>query len=136
MNHSVITMTSARNITAFILMLLVKQLSAQVKLNELMVYPVGPLDTPPNGLIYNGSKEYIEIYNDTCVPVNVAGFFIAMRQEFNGKVSGGTFRIPAIPQALIPSKGHLVLGQYGRSVTTTQYLSIRHTRSRKFCFIQ
>jgi len=101
-----------RNIIFFLFFLLIffQTAVSQVVLNELMVRPAGPTSTPPNGLIYNGSAEYIELYNTGCEPVNVAGYFIAMRQVFSSISSGGTFRIPNVPAAIIPSKGHLVLG--------------------------
>ena len=83
-------------------------IKAQIVLNELMVRPAGAVTTPPNGLIYVGSLEYIELYNAGCTPVDVSGYFVAMRQEL-GTTSGGTFRIPNVPQAVIPPKGHLVL---------------------------
>ncbi|MFN5334380.1 MAG: gliding motility-associated C-terminal domain-containing protein [Bacteroidota bacterium] len=83
---------------------------SQVVLNEVMVRPAGGVGTPPNGLIYIGSLEYIELYNNGCTPLDVSGYFIAMRQEFSGQGSGGTFRIPNVPQAVIPPKQHIVLG--------------------------
>jgi gliding motility-associated-like protein len=94
----------------FFLFLVIQEIRSQVVLNEVMVRPTGPTSTPPNGLIYTGSAEYIELYNTGCEPVNVAGYFIAMRQVFSSISSGGTFRIPNVPAAIIPSKGHLVLG--------------------------
>jgi len=97
-------------ILLFFLFPIFQKTGAQVVLNELMVRPAGPTSTPPNGLIYNGSAEYIELYNAGCAPVSVAGYYIAMRQVFSSISSGGTFRIPNIPAATIPSKGHLVLG--------------------------
>lgn len=105
-------MYSLRNITCllFFLFLVFQKTGAQVVLNELMVRPSGPTSTPPNGLIYIGSAEYIELYNTGCEPVNVAGYYIAMRQVFSSIFSGGTFRIPNVAAAIIPSKGHLVLG--------------------------
>jgi gliding motility-associated-like protein len=105
-------MQRLRNIISllFFFFLVFQKTGAQVVLNELMVRPAGPTSTPPNGLIYNGSTEYIELYNTGCEPVNVAGYFIAMRQVFSSIFSGGTFRIPNVPAAIIPSKGHLVLG--------------------------
>ncbi len=82
--------------------------SAQVKLNEVQVRPGGD-----QGLIvFNGNSgnEYIELYNPSCSPVNVSGFFIGCRQEFAGTTSGGAFRIPSVPAATIAPGGHLVLG--------------------------
>ena len=89
------------------LMLSVSSFS-QVVINEVMNYP-----TNPQGLItFNGSagKEYIELYNPSCSPVSVVGYFISSRQDFAGTISGGTFRIPNVPSATIPPNGHLVLG--------------------------
>lgn len=83
-------------------------LNAQVKLNEIMVRPGGN-----QGLIvFNGNSgnEYVELYNPSCTPVNVAGYFIACRQEFAGTTSGGAFRIPNVAAATIAPGGHLVLG--------------------------
>jgi gliding motility-associated-like protein len=83
-------------------------LHAQVKLNEVMVRPGGN-----QGLIIfnsNSGNEYIELYNPSCSPVDVSGFFIACRQDFAGTVSGGAFRIPNVAAATIPPAGHLVLG--------------------------
>ena len=83
-------------------------LYAQVKLNEVMVRPGGN-----QGLIIfnsNSGNEYIELYNPSCSPVDVSGFFIACRQDFAGTVSGGAFRIPNVAAATIPPAGHLVLG--------------------------
>ena len=93
----------------FILSLLLSVSSfSQVVINEVMNYP-----TNPQGLItYNGStgKEYIELYNPSCSPVNVSGYFISSRQDFAGTISGGTFRIPNVAAATIPPNGHLVIG--------------------------
>ncbi|MBU3713882.1 MAG: T9SS type B sorting domain-containing protein [Ferruginibacter sp.] len=82
----------------------------QIVLNEVKVRPELAAGTPPNGLIYTGSKEYIEIYNAGCSPVNVAGYYIAMRtQPFSTLVQGGTLRIPNVPAANIPAKSHIVI---------------------------
>jgi len=81
--------------------------NGQVVINEVMNYP-----TNPQGLItYNGNtgKEYIELYNPSCNSINVAGYFIASRQDFAGS-SGGGFRIPNVPAAIISPNGHLVIG--------------------------
>jgi gliding motility-associated-like protein len=80
---------------------------SQVVINEVMHYPSGT-----QGLIYYNSaygREYVELYNTSCSPVDVSGYFIACRQEFSGS-SGGGFRIPNVPKATIPAHGHLVLG--------------------------
>ncbi len=82
--------------------------NAQVVLNEVSVRPGGN-----QGLIvFNGNSgnEYVELYNPSCSPVDVSGFFIACRQEFAGTTSGGAFRIPNIPSAIIAPGDHLVLG--------------------------
>lgn len=83
------------------------QIQGQVVINEIMARPSGS-----QGLIlFNGNagREYIELYNPSCAPVDVSGYYIANRQDFSGS-SGGSFRIPNIPQAIIPANGHLVLG--------------------------
>lgn len=80
---------------------------AQVVLNEVMVRPGGN-----QGLIvFNGNSgnEYVELYNPSCNPVDVSGYYIACRQDAVGG-SGGAFRIPNVPVAVIPPGGHLVLG--------------------------
>jgi hypothetical protein len=71
---------------------------AQVKLNEVMARPGGSQGL----IIFNGNSgnEYIELYNPSCSPVNVSGYFIACRQDFAGG-SGGSFRIPNVPAAII-----------------------------------
>ena len=84
--------------------------NSQIVLNELMVRPPGTVSTPPNGLIYNNSEEYIELYNNSCSPINISGYFIAMKQNLSSINTGGTFKIPNIPAAIIPPGGHVVLG--------------------------
>ncbi|WP_264522313.1 T9SS type B sorting domain-containing protein [Flavobacterium sp. N1994] len=74
-----------------------------------MVRPPGTVNTPPNGLIYNSSQEYIELYNSGCLPINVSGYFIAMKQTIGTINTGGTIRIPNVAAAIIPSGGHIVL---------------------------
>jgi gliding motility-associated-like protein len=83
---------------------------SQIVLNELMIRPPGTIQTPPNGLIYNSSQEYIELYNAGCSSVNVSGYFIAMKQSLSGTNTGGTIKIPSVPAALIPAGGHIVIG--------------------------
>ena len=85
-------------------------LNGQIVLNELMVRPPGLVNTPPNGLIYNSSQEYIELYNKGCQPINVSGYFIAMKQTIGTINTGGTIRIPNVAAATIPAGGHIVLG--------------------------
>lgn len=83
------------------------EFQAQVVLNEVMARPTGN-----QGLIvFNGNSgnEYIELYNPSCSPVDVSGYFIGMRQDFAG-ASGGSIRIPNLPVSVIPPNGHLVLG--------------------------
>ena len=83
-------------------------LNAQVVINEVMANPSGA-----QGLIvFNGSSgnEYIELYNPSCSPVDVTGYYLADRQDFSGTISGGAFRIPAVPEAIIQPNGHLVIG--------------------------
>lgn len=105
--------THFRNIKGFVQYLFVflilhsLSLKAQVVLNEVMARPGGN-----QGLIvFNGNSgnEYVELYNPTCSPVNVSGFFIACRQDFAGG-SGGSFRIPNVPAAIIQPGSHLVIG--------------------------
>ena len=82
--------------------------NAQVVLNEVMVRP-----GDPQGLVvFNGNSgnEYIELYNPSCSPVDVSGFFVACRQDFAGTPSGGAFRIPNVPAAVIQPGRYLVLG--------------------------
>ena len=85
-------------------------LNGQIVINELMVRPPGLVNTPPNGLIYNSSQEYIELYNNGCLPINVSGYFIAMKQTIGTINTGGTIRIPNVAAATIPAGGHIVLG--------------------------
>ena len=75
-----------------------------------MIRPPGTIQTPPNGLIYNSSQEYIELYNSSCSPVNITGYFIAMKQALSGTNTGGTIKIPNVPAATIPPGGHIVIG--------------------------
>ena len=84
--------------------------NSQIVLNELMVRPPGTVNTPPNGLIYANSEEYIELYNNSCSSINIGGYFIAMKQNLGTINTGGTFKIPNIPAAIIPPGGHVVLG--------------------------
>ena len=86
----------------------------QVVINEVMTRPSGA-----QGLInFNGAmgKEYIELYNTGCSPVDVSGYFLAMRQDFAGNASGGAFRIPTTTSSVIPPNGHLVLGTSASSI--------------------
>lgn len=84
--------------------------NSQILINEVYIRPDGLSATPPNGLIYSGSKEYIEIYNKNCFSVDITGYFIAAKQNgFSGVVTGITFRIPNSPSAVIPPGGHVVL---------------------------
>ena len=83
--------------------------NAQIVLNEIYVRPDGAVPTPPNGIIYSGSKEYIELYNKGCTTINVSGYFLATKQQGSG-VTGLTIRIPNVPAAIIPPGGHIVLG--------------------------
>jgi hypothetical protein len=50
-------------------------LNGQIVLNEMYVRPDGSAGTPPNGLIFVDSKEYIELYNKGCTTVNVSVYF-------------------------------------------------------------
>lgn len=84
--------------------------NAQVVLNEVYIRPDGLSTTPPNGLIYQGSKEYIEIYNKGCFTVDLSGYFIAMKQSVSNVLTGGTFRIPSVPQAILGPGQHVVIG--------------------------
>jgi len=72
--------SSKSYITLFILFIALNTYS-QIVLNELMIRPPGTIQTPPNGLIYNSSQEYIELYNTSCSPVNITGYFIVMKQS-------------------------------------------------------
>ena len=83
---------------------------SQVVLNEIMVRPPGTVSTPPNGLIYNSSQEYIEIYNSGCSQVNISGYFIAMKQSLTGTNTGGTYKIPNVPAAILDPGEHVVIG--------------------------
>jgi len=84
--------------------------NAQVVINEVYIRPDGLSATPPNGLIYQGSKEYIEIYNKGCFTVDLSGYFIAMKQSVSNVLTGGTFRIPSVPQAILGPGQHVVIG--------------------------
>ncbi len=91
----------------------IAQAQGQIVINEIMARPSGS-----QGLIvFNGNsgKEYIELYNASCSSVDVSGYYIGSRQDFAGS-SGGGFRIPSVPQAIIPANGHLVLGTSASSV--------------------
>ncbi len=101
--------SSKSYITLFILFIALNTYS-QIVLNELMIRPPGTIQTPPNGLIYNSSQEYIELYNKSCSPVNITGYFIAMKQSLSGTNTGGTIKIPNVPAATIPPGGHVVIG--------------------------
>lgn len=108
----VASITNKKNIILLSLLLLICTFSsrAQIVINEIKVRPELAANTPPNGLIYTGSKEYIELYNAGCSPVNVAGYYIAMRtQPFSTLIQGGTLRIPDVPAATIPAKSHIVI---------------------------
>jgi len=83
---------------------------SQIVINEVMPKPSGGTGTPPNGLIYVGSKEYIELYNSGCSSVDVAGYFIAMRQGVSGTPTGGTFVIPSSALTNLAPGEHLVVG--------------------------
>ncbi|WP_460577328.1 lamin tail domain-containing protein, partial [Flavobacterium koreense] len=98
-----------RNLLLFLLISFTFSVNAQVVINELMVRPPGTVNTPPNGLIYNSSQEYIELYNKGCLPINVSGYFIAMKQTIGTINTGGTIRIPNVAAATIPVGGHIVL---------------------------
>ena len=93
------------------LVLLSVPLNAQIVLNEVMVNPSGGIAN--QGLISFGGnigREYIELYNKGCSSINVSGYFIGCRQDVSGTATGGSFRIPNVPQAIIPPGGFLVLG--------------------------
>ncbi|MBM6498169.1 lamin tail domain-containing protein, partial [Flavobacterium macrobrachii] len=98
-----------KNLLFFLLISFTFSVNAQVVINELMVRPPGTVNTPPNGLIYNSSQEYIELYNRGCLPINVSGYFIAMKQTIGTINTGGTIRIPNVAAATIPVGGHIVL---------------------------
>jgi len=86
-------------------------LNGQIVLNEIYIRPDGSSITPPNGLVYVDSKEYIELYNKGCTPIDVSGYFLAAKQlGFSSVVTGITIRIPNVPAAIIPPGGHVVLG--------------------------
>ncbi len=98
--------------------------NAQVVINELMVRPPGTVSTPPNGLIYVDSQEYIELYNTGCSSVNVAGYFIAMKQTVGSINTGGTIRIPNVAAANIPPGGHVVIGSASPAGTAVGNIDI------------
>jgi gliding motility-associated-like protein len=101
-------MKNLKSILTITLTLTLNTFFSQVVINEVNARPSGS-----QGLIfYNGNSgnEYIELYNPSCSPVDVSGYFIGMRQEFAGNASGGSFRIPSVAAAVIPANGHLVLG--------------------------
>ena len=56
-------------------------LNGQIVLNEIYIRPDGLVATPPNGLVYVDSKEYIELYNKGCTSINVSGYFLATKQD-------------------------------------------------------
>ncbi|MFN9109643.1 MAG: lamin tail domain-containing protein, partial [Bacteroidota bacterium] len=88
------------------------QTFSQVLINELYIKPD---DGSPSkdGLIYGGTKEYLELYNEGCLPVNVAGYYIVLKQEISGTFIGGTIRIPNVAAATIPAGSHIVIGAVG-----------------------
>jgi hypothetical protein len=88
---------------------------AQVVINEVYIRPDGTGSIPgstiggTNGLVYEGSKEYIELYNKGCSEADVTGYFITTKQLISNLTSGITIRIPKVPAAKIPPGGHIVL---------------------------
>ncbi len=102
-------MLTKKKYILFFFILIIHLTYSQVVINEVMPYPSGN-----QGLIvWNtaSGNEYIELYNSSCSnSVNVSGYFIGDGQDFAGTISGGGFRIPNIPSAIIPPLGHLVLG--------------------------
>ena len=81
-------------------------LQGQVVLNELYIRPDGSTATPPNGLIYSGSKEYIELYNKGCSSVDISGYYIGMKTNYGPQ--GGVIRIPN-GTSILPG-AHFVIG--------------------------
>ncbi|MBU3682341.1 MAG: lamin tail domain-containing protein, partial [Flavobacterium sp.] len=90
----------------FFIYLLTIPLSAQVVLNEIYIRPDGSTGSPPNGLAFANSKEYIELYNKSCAPIDISGYFIAMKTNFGPQ--GGVIRIPS--GISIAPGDHFVIG--------------------------
>jgi len=95
--------------TSAILTSIAIQIFSQIVINEVYIRPDGLSPTPPNGIVYVDSKEYIEIYNKSCQSVDISGYFIATKQEaFQGTFTGFTIRIP--DGTVMPPLSHLVFG--------------------------
>jgi gliding motility-associated-like protein len=92
----------------------------QIVLNEVMANPSG--GNANQGLInFNGNqgREYIELYNPSCSSIDVAGYFVACRQDVLGTATGGAFRIPTAANTIIAPGGHLVLGTASSSTVAS-----------------
>lgn len=81
---------------------------SQVVINEVMVKPSG------NQGMISGGKEYVEIYNNSCQPVDIGCFIIANRTAGGIYDNNGGFKFP--PGTIISPYQHLVVG--------TQYSSV------------
>lgn len=107
---------------------------AQVVFNEVYIRPDGSNNTPPNGLINIGSKEYIELYNKGCSDVDLAGYFIACKNAFlSASISGITIRIPNVPEAKIKPGGHVVLGSKDPGAGVVNNVDIPISGAEIFC---
>ncbi|MFN9709857.1 MAG: lamin tail domain-containing protein, partial [Bacteroidota bacterium] len=115
------------------LMIASKNILGQVVINELYIMPDGVSSTAPNGLIYVNSKEYIELYNKSCFPVNLKGWFLAMRSGFGPQ--GGVIRIPDTATAIIPPGGHRVIGSKQPAGFTNGNIDIYLSPSSNYCVI-
>ncbi|WP_344817345.1 lamin tail domain-containing protein, partial [Flavobacterium cheonanense] len=95
----------------FFLFLFTIPLKAQVVINEVMVNPGGPqgmLGTNDQTGWYYGA-EYIEIFNNSCQPIDISGWILANNvQPLIGNRSGGSFSFPN--GTIIQPNSHLVLG--------------------------
>ncbi|MFM2265089.1 MAG: hypothetical protein RLZ77_507, partial [Bacteroidota bacterium] len=113
--------------------LLTIPLSAQIVINEIYIRPDGSTGSPPNGLAFANSKEYIELYNKGCAPIDISGYFIAMKTNFGPQ--GGVIRIP--PGTSVGPGSHFVIASAapGGFVAANTDLGLGAVTSANYCII-